>query len=81
MTCRELNEFLLAYLDDALDCERRRTFEEHLAACPPCQAYLESYKATIALGKAAFDPTDESVPANVPEELITAILAARNRKS
>ena len=77
MTCREFIEFLMAYLGDELPPERRAVFDEHLAECPWCAAYLQNYRETILLGKAAFAPADEPLPERVPEELVQAILAAR----
>jgi len=76
VTCHEVNELLAAYLDDELPAETRRAFSEHLTACRDCRAYLESYRATIALAKAAFG-CDDPVSSTVPEELVAAILKAR----
>jgi anti-sigma factor RsiW len=77
MTCREVSEFLADYLSEELAQPSRRSFEEHLAECPDCRAYLASYKATVELGKAAF-AEDEN--AAVPEQLVRAILRARSAK-
>jgi hypothetical protein len=35
---------------------------------------LSRYKATVALGRAAFDEPDAPLPDEVPEELVSAIL-------
>jgi anti-sigma factor RsiW len=75
MTCREISEFLMAYLDGELPAARTRAFEEHIGGCPECVAYLESYKATVELGKAAFVSEDDRA-AELPEQLIDAILRA-----
>jgi anti-sigma factor RsiW len=79
LTCRELIDFLRAYLDDELPSALRQRFEEHLACCPPCLDYLDSYRETVALAAEAFEAggPDEPVPEEVPEELVRAILAAR----
>jgi anti-sigma factor RsiW len=79
MTCRELIDFLMAYLDGELPAARRALFDEHLEICAACRRYLDQYKATIALGRSACDPPapDAPVPDEVPEELVQAILAAR----
>ncbi len=78
LTCQQLAEFLGEYYDGTLAAKERREFERHLAVCPPCIHYLESYKTTVALGKASCG----SAPASeqVPEELIQAILAARRQR-
>jgi anti-sigma factor RsiW len=52
-------------------------FEKHLAECPWYTAYLDSYRKTIPLEKAAFAAPDAPPSANAPEELIQAIFRAR----
>jgi anti-sigma factor RsiW len=79
MTCRELVNFLGAYLDGELSERVRRRFDEHLAACTECSAYLETYRATVRLARGAFRDLDGPVPADVPEDLVKAILAARKK--
>jgi anti-sigma factor RsiW len=79
MTCREVIEFLMAYLDHELPPEQRSAFEVHLLECADCVAYLETYKETVRLGKSAFEDADGDAGDDVPEELIAAILAARDR--
>lgn len=48
MTCRELVEVVTEYLETALSAADRRRFEQHLAECPPCRAYLDQMRRTIA---------------------------------
>jgi anti-sigma factor RsiW len=81
MTCRELIDFLGAYLDGELSEAVRRRFAEHLAACPECSAYLATYRATVKLAKGTIRDPDGPVPADVPEDLVKAILAARRKGS
>jgi anti-sigma factor RsiW len=78
MTCRELIEFLDDYMGNGLIAEERQSFEAHLAVCPPCVAYLQTYRRTVELAKTAVrsDP-----PAELPSELVAAICAARSKKS
>jgi anti-sigma factor RsiW len=78
MTCKELTDFLGDYRSGELPAETLVAFEEHLAECPDCVAYVESYEATIALGKAAFG--EGPIPGDVPEGLVRAILAARGKR-
>jgi anti-sigma factor RsiW len=77
MTCREFAEFLDDYLSGALPPSRRSLFDEHLHACPDCRNYLDSYRQTVQLEKAAFCEPEGPVPQDVPEALVRAILAAR----
>lgn len=79
MTCREFTEFLDAYLSDELSDGERSVFEQHLGVCTQCVAYLDSYRRTVDLGREAFSRPDETLPANVPEDLVQGILAARRR--
>jgi anti-sigma factor RsiW len=80
MNCREFIEFLHEYLCGNLPAEERAEFDRHLAECPWCVAYLDSYRKTIDLERAAFfTPEDAPSPADAPEEFIRAILQARAR--
>jgi predicted anti-sigma-YlaC factor YlaD len=44
MTCRDQKDLMMAYLDNELDDERRRAFEEHLAFCSACAKELGEFK-------------------------------------
>lgn len=82
MSCREFTEFMHEYLFDILPAEERAEFERHLAECPTCVAYLDSYQKTILFERAAFFcNNDPSLSGEVPEELVHAILQARSRFS
>jgi len=74
ITCRELIEFLDAYVANELAAERRHEFDRHLSVCPSCVAYLHSYRETIRLTRAADD-----VVVDAPSAVIAAILAAIRR--
>ena len=79
LTCRELASFVMDYLDGALPGAERTAFEAHLAACPECVVYLRSYRDTVPLAKTHGVPDDARV-ADMPEDLIDAILASRRRR-
>jgi anti-sigma factor RsiW len=79
VTCREFADFLADYLSGELSPGTRQQFERHLEVCPNCVAYLSNYRDTIVLGRAAISEDDDSVPADVPEDLVKAILASRRR--
>lgn len=81
MTCREFTAFIAGFLDGELPASEREPFERHLARCANCAGYLESYRTAIALGKRAFEDGDAPVPADVPDELVDAILRARRGAS
>lgn len=76
LNCREMIEFLMDYLDGTLPAEQQGAFCAHLRVCPDCVTFMKTYEATIAVGKKSCSCDDE-IPAAVPEELVRAILAAR----
>jgi anti-sigma factor RsiW len=76
VTCKEFIEFLLEYLLGEVD---RTRFDAHLAVCPSCVAYLKTYQQTVKLGKAAFIQPGDKLPEEVPEDLVQAILEARQK--
>lgn len=79
MNCREFVEFLMDYLDGALPEEQQAFFERHMRDCPPCILYLDTYRETIRLGREACESPEGPVPDDVPEDLVRAILEARER--
>ena len=76
MTCRQLADFILDYLEGQLPAETRSAFEHHLTLCPNCVNYIASYGATVEMARRAFDEGADGPP-EMPEALIQAILAAR----
>jgi len=79
VTCREFSDFIGDYLARELPAPVRIGFERHLELCPNCRRYLRSYEETVRLGKQAFDDPNALLPADVPDALVAAILAARPR--
>ena len=76
LTCREMVDFMSDYLDGSLEPGTRAAFDAHLRLCPDCVAYLGSFAETLRLARGCRD--DDPVPADVPEALVRAILAARS---
>jgi anti-sigma factor RsiW len=77
LNCREFADFLNCYLDSDLSPEERKEFELHLEECPACVAYLDSYRKTVLLVQGSA-PAEAAAMQQAPEELIQAILAARD---
>ena len=44
MTCQDHKDLMMAYLDDELNDEQKRAFEEHLASCPDCAKDTAEFK-------------------------------------
>lgn len=78
MTCKDVLDFLMMYLDSELPPKEREQFERHLRVCTSCVNYLESYRATVRAGKRAMQVGDsDPAEACVPPGLIKAIREAR----
>jgi anti-sigma factor RsiW len=66
-TCKDFIEDLLVdYLEHTLSPEGAADFERHLAVCPPCVAYLNTYKRTQEL-------VGRTAPAEMPPEMKTIL--------
>ena len=77
LTCREVEEFMLAYLEGELPLPQRVAFRMHILFCSECKAYLRKYKTSMMLGKRVFEDGDRDARDELPEDLVKAILAAR----
>lgn len=79
MTCKETIEILMDYLEATLSSEVNRELEEHLRGCPPCQAYLNTYRKTAELaGKVGRQEMPDEMKAHLREFLL-AQLAKHDR--
>jgi predicted anti-sigma-YlaC factor YlaD len=68
LVCKEVVELVTDYLGGTLSPVDRERFEDHLATCPPCTAYLGQVRTTLEL--AAELKTEEPTPgAEVAEQL------------
>lgn len=53
ITCRQLIDFIYDYLDGTLPTDEQHEFERHLAVCPSCVHYLNTYRQTMRISKQA----------------------------
>jgi hypothetical protein len=49
MTCHDWKDLMMGYLDNELDDEQKRRFEEHLAGCSECAEELKEFKHLKAI--------------------------------
>ncbi len=58
LSCQDVNEFLVAYLDGDVPEQLRERFDKHVERCSVCSTYLNQYRATIQLTQeaASLDP-------------------------
>jgi anti-sigma factor RsiW len=69
LSCQELVELVTDYLDGALSPRDRQRFDEHIAACDDCRAYLDQIRVTIRM-------TGSLVPEQLDPAAETALLEA-----
>ena len=77
LTCQEVISFLHELLSQELTPEEEREFRRHLAACPSCLAYLETYEQAMLLAQATLAQEVDVQPPALSVELVRAILQAR----
>jgi anti-sigma factor (TIGR02949 family) len=69
LSCREMVELVTDYLEGALPRRERRQFEQHLAGCEHCTAYIDQMRRTRdVLGRL----TEESIPPHARDALLHA---------
>ncbi|MHB8612866.1 MAG: anti-sigma factor family protein [Candidatus Dormibacteraceae bacterium] len=77
MNCRQVVELMTDYIEGLLTSVDRARFEEHIAGCDGCRAYLAQLQATRkVVGRLA----DEPVPASVEKDLLEAFRSWRAAK-
>ena len=80
LTCIEFERFVHDYHEESLSLRERRAFDLHMDLCPMCRVHFNSYLRTIELGRRVCVTDDGSVPPELPEELVSAILSARRAR-
>ena len=80
LTCMEFERFVHDYQEGSLSPRERRAFDLHMELCPMCLVYFESYLQTIELGRRICATDDEAAVTDLPEDLVSAILAARSAR-
>lgn len=77
--CIELVELLTAYLDDALDEQTRRQFDEHLRGCAGCRAALAQWRTVAGLAGRLTAEDVASLDPYVRERFLATLIAPRRR--
>lgn len=79
LTCRQVEEFLMDYLEKRLGLWTTLQFHVHIFMCPNCTKYIQEYKNTIALEKQIFQNPDEEAIGNVPDDILQAIISVKRQ--
>lgn len=64
--CDEVIQLLTDYVDGELEPESQQQLESHFGACPTCENFLKSFRATIEM---AGSVRCEDIPEEVSERL------------
>ena len=75
LTCEEVNQIIVDYLEGNLSPRRKALFEQHISRCQCCGPYLEQYRATIDMIK----ESGEAVPPP-PEALVEETMLFLNKQ-
>ena len=62
-----------------MPAKTKLSFLQHIEECEHCEAYLQGYRKTIDISKAAFVESEPAEKNKMPEELMDAILAASQK--
>jgi len=77
LTCREVSDFLLAWLEGDLPEAERAAFRRHLFWCRDCVNYVDNYRETVRLAQSLGEAGPEELPEPIPDDLLRAVLAAK----
>jgi outer membrane lipoprotein-sorting protein len=77
MTCTEIREIFVEYLEGLLSAEQKQKFESHLENCPQCKMELESLRA---LNQRFFADAENSQQKNFKSEVMNKIICEQNKK-
>ncbi len=70
--CAECMDLLADYVDGALPPKKSQAFEWHIESCPPCVAFVNTYKGTV-------DAAKRLRQATLPPELRDRLIAFLQR--
>ena len=73
IACRQIADLLGDYLDGSLPERLKRMLEWHIEGCPPCVAFLNTYRGTV---NATRTLRDVEIPPELRKRLL-AVLRAR----
>ena len=75
MDCRKIAELLGDYLEGTLPKRTAELLERHIDGCPPCVAFVNTYRGTVNATRAL---ADVPIPVELRKRLL-AVLRAREQ--
>ena len=77
ISCQQLIEFCLDYIEGALPQDQRSRFQQHLERCSDCVTFFETYQKTPQVSREALAT---QIPASV-RAAVRSFLRAQQRDS
>jgi len=74
MECRQIADLLGEYFDGTLPKATRELLEWHIEGCPPCVAFVNTYRGTIT---AARKLSDVPIPTELKQRLLSVLKTRR----
>jgi len=72
--CRQIADLLGDYLDGTLPKRTRELLEWHIEGCPPCVAFVNTYRGTV---NAAARLREAQIPPELKQRLLSVLRDAR----
>ena len=69
ISCQQLVEFCLDYLEGDLPDDEQQRFRRHLGHCPDCVTFFETYRRTADLSRSALNTLSVTMPTAVKESV------------
>lgn len=66
LTCRDVGQLLYEYVEQLLEPSLRQALEAHLADCPGCVAFINTYRQTVRFSSGLRSP---EMPAELQQKL------------
>jgi len=76
ISCSQMVDYCMDYLAGSLPSDEKRNFDDHLAYCPECVKFFDTYKKTPELSREALSV---EMPERVRSE-VRSFLRERYRK-
>ena len=74
MECRQIAELLGDYFDGTLPKATRELLEWHIEGCPPCVAFVNTYRGTV---NATRKLSDVPIPTELKQRLLNVLKTRR----
>ncbi len=75
-TCKQMADLIYAYLNNSLNPDVKKDFEQHLQICPDCVSFLNTYRKTVEVTRAV---RAREIPADVRKNILAFLRKPKRR--